>query len=369
MQNRSEKLGVFYHDKFLSYRAPSGMFDANPSPYLEKQIEQPEGPERILNTKGVLERTKIKERIEWFEPEQATDDELLMFHTQKHLEDLISASEEGRYMSASTYMNKGQMEIVRLSAGSALGAARHVISGKGKIAYSISRPPSHHAAPEDVDGYCYVNGVGLAALEAMKNNYKRIAIIDWDVHHGNGTQEGFYHRDDVLTISMHMNHGSWGPSHLQTGGVEEIGTAAGKGFNINLPLHFGSGDICYNEVFRQCVVPAVTNFNPDLIVLANGQDANQFDPNGRQCVTMQGYYSLAEQIRKLSIDLCDGKLIMTQEGGYNPTYAPYCAYAVAAGLLNEALEIVDPIAMYPEDKKRAERDVAELIESHPLLNS
>lgn len=320
---------IFFHKEFLSYKIPAGIFDSRPSPYLEKQIAQPEGPERILNTGSVLQRCELSNVLTWSEPHLATDKELLSFHTVDYLQRLKAAESSSDSFTNSTYMFKNGMKVIRLSAGAAIDAVRHVVSGKGKLAYAISRPPSHHAQPDEADGYCFINGVGLAALKALNAGYARVAIIDWDVHHGNGTQAGFYVRDDVLTISMHMNHGSWGSTHIQTGEVDEIGTGDGEGHNVNFPIPFGAGDRCYNELMRRCIVPAVKNFSPDLIVLANGQDANQFDPNGRQCLTMGGYHELAVQVRELANDVCDGKIVMTQEGGYNPSYAPLCAYAVA----------------------------------------
>ncbi len=137
--------------------------------------------------------------------------------------------------------------------------------------------------------------------------------------------------------------------------------------NVNLPLPFGAGDSCYRVAFDRCVEPLVREFAPDLIVIANGQDANQFDPNGRQCLTMAGFHALGSRVRTLAASLCHGKVVMTQEGGYNPTYAPYCAYAAVAGLLGREMGIDDPIALYPDDEERAERDISELIARHPLI--
>jgi acetoin utilization deacetylase AcuC-like enzyme len=358
---------IIYDERMLLHRIPDGIFDSFPSSLLEKQIEQPEGADRIINTVSVLKRCPLENRLSWETPVSVTDDELLKFHTEEYLQCLKQADRSGEYLSASTYLPKGGLEVVRLAAGAVLSALRNVLSGDELMSYAISRPPNHHARPDIADGYCFINGIGLAALEAIQQGYEKIAIIDWDVHHGNGTQAGFYNRDNVLSISMHMDHGSWGASHPETGKVDEVGVDAGKGFNINLPMPFGSGDNCYTSVFEQCVVPKVQAFNPDLIILANGQDANQFDPNGRQMVTMAGYYRMACQLRNLAQEVCSGKLVITQEGGYNPTYAPLCAYAVVAGLLGVEMEIEDPIAFYPEDRIRAERDVRVLQECHPLF--
>jgi acetoin utilization deacetylase AcuC-like enzyme len=358
---------IFYDERVLLHRVPAGVFDSFPSPLLEKQIEQPEAADRIINTVSVLKRSPLADRLSWETPVSVTDDELLKFHTEEYLQRLKQADSIGEYLSASTYLPKDGLDIVRLAAGTVLTALRAVLSGEDSMSYAICRPPNHHARPDMADGYCFINGIGLAALEAIEQGYEKIAIIDWDVHHGNGTQAGFYNCDNVLTISMHMDHGSWGASHPETGKVDEIGVDAGEGFNINLPLPFGSGDRCYTSVFEHCVVPKVQAFNPDLIILANGQDASQFDPNGRQMVTMDGYYQMASQLRKLAQEVCGGKLVVTQEGGYNPSYSPLCAYAVVAGLLGAEMEIGDPIAFYPEDKIRAERDVRALQESHPLF--
>ena len=368
MTDSIQKMSIFYNDKMLEYKAPPGMFDSTPSAYLERQIDQPEGSDRICNTVSVLQNSMLNERLSWFDPKPASDESILTFHTAEYLDRLKKAQNTAHYFTPSTYMVQGGMSFIRMSAGCAVDAADSVVRGETKIAYAISRPPSHHAQPDVADGYCFVNGVGLIVHHALNNGFKRVAVVDWDVHHGNGTQAGFYDRSDVLAISLHMDHGSWGDTHLQTGNVDETGEGQGEGFNINLPVPFGAGNSTYNELFEKCVEPAVRKFKPDLIVIANGQDANQFDPNGRQCLTMAGYYELATRIRKLAERYTNGQIVMTQEGGYNPTYAPYCAYAVVAGLLNQPMEMEDPIALYPDDLFRSERDVEELIGRHPLFN-
>jgi acetoin utilization deacetylase AcuC-like enzyme len=177
---------------------------------------------------------------------------------------------------------------------------------------------------------------------------KRACVIDWDVHHGNGTQEGFYADPDVLTVSMHMDHGAWGPSHTQTGGADEAGTGAGRGANLNVPLPCGRGDAAYARAFDEIVAPAVRAFAPELIVIACGQDANQFDPNGRQLVTMAGFRALGERARALADDLTGGKLVLVQEGGYAVSYAALCLNATLEGVLGTGETIADPIGFMPE---------------------
>lgn len=359
-------MDIFYDSKFLEYQIPAGLFDGTPSPYLDIQIGQPEGPERIQNTVSVLKHSQLDSRINWKTPSLASDEDILAFHTPQYLERLEQSQNKSDYLTTSTYMFEGGMETIRLSAGAAIGAMQSVIDGCSSIAYAISRPPSHHAQPDEADGYCFLNGIGMAVVKALNSGYSRIAVIDWDVHHGNGTQAGFYDNPHVLTFSIHMDHQDWGATHLQTGDVDEIGAGSGKGFNINLPLPFGSGDTAYQMLMDRCITPAIDSFQPDLIVIANGQDANQFDPNGRQCLTMAGYYQLARSVMSLAKKHCDGKVFMTQEGGYKPSYAPFCAYSVVAGLLGESMEMTDTTAFYPDDCARAERDVTELLARHPL---
>nr|BFD40864.1 hypothetical protein FFPRI1PSEUD_23630 [Pseudomonas sp. FFPRI_1] len=187
-----------------------------------------------------------------------------------------------------------------------------------------------------------------------------MAILDWDVHHGNGTQEGFYEDPTVFTVSLHMDHGAWGESHPQTGGVEEIGRGAGLGYNLNLPLPMGSGDLLYERVLVELATPLLRHFAPHILIIANGLDASQFDPNGRQLLTMQGFNRLARQARALANELCEGRLLVVQEGGYNPAYSAFCLHAATEGFLDRPSSLPDPLAYLPESVGRDARDFLDL---------
>ncbi|KAJ7571230.1 hypothetical protein O6H91_01G155900 [Diphasiastrum complanatum] len=238
---------------------------------------------------------------------------------------------------------------------------QHILDGHAKLAYALVRPPGHHAQPSHADGYCFLNNAGIAVHVALMSGYKRIAVIDIDVHYGNGTAEGFYERDDVLTVSLHMNHGSWGPSHPQTGQLDEVGRGKGIGFNLNIPLPNGSGDQGYEYAMEELVVPALGAFKPEMLVLVMGQDSSAFDPNGRQCITMEGYRKVAQIIRQQAELHTGGKVLVVQEGGYHLTYAAYCLHAALEGLLSlpQAL-LSDPIAYYPEDETFAVERVKQI---------
>lgn len=152
---------------------------------------------------------------------------------------------------------------------------KYILDGHGNIAYALVRPPGHHAQPTRADGYCFLNNAGLAVhLALASGGINNVAVIDIDVHYGNGTAEGFYCTDRILTISLHMDHGSWGPSHPQNGTVDELGDGEGFGYNLNIPLPNGSGDRGYMHAMAELVLPAIDKFDPDMMVLVVGQDSS-----------------------------------------------------------------------------------------------
>ena len=362
-----ENLAVFFDEDVLATSPPMGLFERAPSPLLANQTLFTESPQRIENIKSVLERGPSASRFVWYPGRKASDAEILTYHTQAYLDRLIEWDADGVWASGTTYFPKGGMVTMRAAAGTVMEGLDAVLAGKAGKAYALVRPPSHHADRDVADGYCFLNCVGIAVEHARAAGCERVAVLDWDVHHGNGTQSGFYDRDDVLTISLHMNHGAWGPTHPQTGEVDETGTGAGKGYNVNLPLPMGSGDETYLAVMRDCVLPKLQAFQPDLIIVSNGHDAGQFDPNGRQLISMAGFHGLASLAAQAAGELCDGKLLAVQEGGYNIGHVGFCAYASALGFIGADLDLGDPLSYYPADGQRALDTVADLIARHPLF--
>jgi acetoin utilization deacetylase AcuC-like enzyme len=346
-----DRIAVFFHPAVLGHDTGRGFFETPPSALLEIAEPHPENAARLVNMKAVLERGPIAESLDWFEGRAATRAELLLFHDAAYLDSLAALKGEGRHwVTGTTPFAPGSHQAVLAAAGTTLAAADHVWSGQGRIAYALVRPPGHHAQPAQADGYCFVNNIGVAVEAARQKGLRRTAVIDWDVHHGNGTQEGFYADRDILTVSLHMDHGAWGPSHPQSGGAEEIGEGAGTGANLNIPLPMGAGDGRYLGAFDLQVAPALRRHKPELIVIAAGQDASQFDPNGRQCVTMAGFNALGRRARALAEELCGGRLVLVQEGGYAPSYAAYCLHATLDGVLGRECSIKDPIAYLPDDR-------------------
>ena len=348
----TERMKIYYSPLALSHATGAGVFEAASSPLLALDELHPENGERIENMRSVLRKGPIADRLDWDEAPPASDEAMSRFHEPAYLASLRAIPQtETRRLTATTVFGPGSYAAVAAAAGQAMAALDHVWRGDGRLAYALVRPPGHHAQPAMADGYCFVNNIAVAIEAARARGLRRAAVIDWDVHHGNGTQAGYYCDPDVLTISLHMDHGAWGPSHRQTGAPEEAGEGAGLGSNLNVALPFGSGDECYRSAFDRLVAPRVEAFEPELVVVACGQDANQFDPNGRNCVTMQGFYDLGRRTRELADRCSGGRLALIQEGGYALSYAALCLHATLAGVLLEEQSIKDPIAFLPEARE------------------
>jgi acetoin utilization deacetylase AcuC-like enzyme len=324
MSLTSTNINVFWDSSVLKHDTGRGFFQRPPSPYLEVTESHPENPDRLRNMHSVLKLGPLKSYVAWHTGRPATRDELQAFHEPQYIDMLEDVQRlGGERLAPTTVMAPGSLDAARIAAGTTLAAMAHILDGHSNLAYALVRPPGHHAAPAQADGYCFFNNIGVAVEYARKRGIARIAVIDWDVHHGNGTQEGFYDYDDVLTVSLHMDHGPWGPTHLQTGKADEVGCKRGVGYNLNIPLPMGTGDEGYDYAMTELVLPAIEAFAPDLLVIAAGQDASQFDPNGR--------------------------LLLVQEGGYALSYAAYCLHATLEGVLGVGPLLDDPIAYIPED--------------------
>jgi acetoin utilization deacetylase AcuC-like enzyme len=349
----SERISVFFDPDFYQHDTGSGFFEAQPSPYLSVIEPHPENADRLRNMEAVLKNGPIAKLLDWCEGEPARFEDLVRFHDTDYINELANNPvDQTRFYSGTTVFGPGSFDICCKAAGMAISAAERAC--QNQIAYALVRPPGHHAQPGMADGYCFLNNIGIALEKLRSQGLKRAVVIDWDVHHGNGTQEGFYDDPNILTISMHMNHGAWGTTHPQTGSIEEVGVAAGIGKNLNLPMPYGSGDYAYNEAFRRFIVPMVIEHQPELIVIASGQDANQFDPNGRQLLSMSGFHELGRQARALADVCCHGKLLLVQEGGYAISYAAYCLHATLDGVLNRENSLPDPLAYMQENKAGVE---------------
>ncbi|GAQ90673.1 Histone deacetylase complex catalytic component HDA1 [Klebsormidium nitens] len=315
--NHKALLHVFWHDDCLKHNNGAGFFDMPqgtlPDDFLEVKEPHPEGVDRLKNMRSVLKKGPISKHVQWHHGRTATAKQLLLFHKPDYIEKLEAAAKaadghgDSVIMAGGTVMNPGSYDAILAAAGTTLAALDCIVQGAGKVAYALVRPPGHHAQTDRADGYCFVNNAGVAVAQARQSGFDKIAVIDIDVHHGNGTQEGFYTSPDVLTISLHMDHGSWDEeTHPQQGATSERGEGSGAGSNVNIPLPFGTGDKGYDYAMQELVELVVDRFAPNLIVVPLELDGSAFDPNGRQALTMAGYKRLGERIRDLAAKHAEG---------------------------------------------------------------
>jgi acetoin utilization deacetylase AcuC-like enzyme len=351
------ELDVFWHPAVLEHDTGYGLWEARSSNLLEIEELHPENAERIRNMRSVLERGPIGRRIRWRDGRLAEPAELESVHDAQYVAEVRAACESGgRRLTATTVLSAESWRPLLAAAGTTLAAADALIAREIRVGYALVRPPGHHAGPSVADGYCFFNNVALAAERFRSAGAGRVAVVDWDVHHGNGTQACFYERDDVLTISLHMRHGSWGPSHPETGSPSESGAGKGAGHNVNVELSPGSGDGAYAEAFRRVVEPVLDRYMPDVLIGASGQDASAFDANGRMNVTMDGFHAIGRSMRS-SAERNGARLLLVQEGGYARTYAAYCLHATLEGIVGAERLLPDPLAYLPDDPAHASEDI------------
>lgn len=277
----------------------------------------PENPGRFTAIQQALESSRLLggRSLSAFEP--ARDEQIVRIHSERHLQRLEAIVRQGGgWIDQDTMVDVDSLAVARLAAGAGIAAVEHVLSAaEGKRhAFTLGRPPGHHARPDRAMGFCLLNSIAISAAHALDTGLDRVAIIDWDVHHGNGTQESFYGRSDLFFCSMHQ----W-PLYPGTGANNERGTGAGTNWTLNLPLPAGSGDLDYLDIFERVVAPAVRKARPQLILVSAGFDAHAHDPIGGMSVTTEGFRSLTHRVCALADELCEGRLVFILEGGYDPT--------------------------------------------------
>jgi acetoin utilization deacetylase AcuC-like enzyme len=343
----------YWDDSFLDHAAPAGEAEQPWTGRLAVREPHPDRPERLRNVRHILDE-ELPGGVDWRPVEPVSDETLHRVHDPDYVErfEAFCASGGGRLVGA-TGANRDSYRAARHAAGAAVAAAEHAIDGdESALPYACVRPSGHHAQPDQADGF---NNAAIAAETALAaDGIDRVAIVDWDVHHGNGTQAVFEDRDDVLTLSIHNRHGSWHPeSHPQTGAVEEHGTGPGVGYNVNVPVPPGTGDEGYRAVFDRLVEPVVEQFDPDLGVVAAGGDAGTVDPLGRNVVTKAGFEALGSRARSLAERTSDGRLVVVQEGGYHVSHLGYAMLGTFEGLLGVDSSVRDRFALYEGDTASA----------------
>jgi acetoin utilization deacetylase AcuC-like enzyme len=271
----------------------------------------PESPGRLRAIAEVLKRAPI-EGTTARTPRPASRDELCAVHDSTHVDLVLSLAGRSAQLDADTAMSSGSTEAALLAAGGAVQAVGDVMHGAAENAFVLVRPPGHHAERGRAMGFCLFNNVAIAAEAALKQGASRVLVLDWDVHHGNGTQHSFEARRDVLFMSSHQF-----PYYPGTGACEEDGTGEGKGFTVNVALPGGQGDADYGAVFQDVFLPAALRFKPELVLVSAGFDPHRADPIGGMNVTERGFAAMASSVKQLASEVCGGKLVLLLEGGYD----------------------------------------------------
>jgi acetoin utilization deacetylase AcuC-like enzyme len=274
----------------------------------------PECPERLDSIRAELQRKNLDSRLR-LEPPTAVDIELLKkIHTPAHVRRVQAACAEGpTLLDADTGVVEASFEAARLAAGAVVDAVSFVLGGDNRRAFCSPRPPGHHAVPDRAMGFCLFNNIAVGAQAALEApGVDRVAILDWDVHHGNGTQEIFWERDDVFFASVHQY-----PFYPGSGAATERGRARGEGFTLNCPQAAGAGDGDLLRAWTETIAPALERFEPDLLLISAGFDADYRDPLGGMSVTPQGFEALSRAVLEWSEACCEGRVVSTLEGGYN----------------------------------------------------
>jgi acetoin utilization deacetylase AcuC-like enzyme len=297
----------------------------------------PECPERaeVMDVVASEWRRKAGEVVA---PREATREQLARVHSGEYLRRISETAGSAVALDPDTYTSPETYEVALLAAGAAVDAVERVMGGGHKRVLAMVRPPGHHAERERAMGFCFYNNVAVAAAHAKALGARRIAIVDYDVHHGNGTQHIFDSDPSVLYVSTHQY-----PYYPGTGAADEIGVGPGAGYTVNLPLEAGAVNEDYRFVFDAVVLPVVKQFAPDLLLVSAGFDAHERDPLGGMRLTSDAFAAMTTQLRSIAEECCGGRLVLVTEGGYDFRALADSLLAVVGVLASEAT----PAAAWP----------------------
>jgi acetoin utilization deacetylase AcuC-like enzyme len=334
------RTGLIAHERYFWHDPGPSAGGRRPDGVVLQVAEPADHPDTKRRLLGLLEATGYADHLVRLRPREATMEELTRFHTRAYVERVAEISALGfGEVGRSAYVGAGTYEIAVLGAGGAIVATDAVLRGEVDNAYALVRPGGHHAERDRGLGFCIFSNAVLAALHARNvHGLRRIAIVDWDVHHGNGTQQAFYDDPDVLTISVHQD----GRFPTDTGALSERGVGNGIGANINIPLPPGSGHGAYEATFERVIVPALDRFAPSLLLVASGFDAGGFDAMAHMMAHSGTFAMMAAAIVGVAERHAGGRVVAFHEGGYSTFHVPFCGLAVFEQFTGIPSGIVDP---------------------------
>lgn len=316
--------------------------------YLEHDTgDHVENSRRLVEAMSYLKETGTKEKLISLPARPASLEELEMIHAPEYISYVKSKAENGGgWLDPDTVMSPKSYAAALYAAGGVLAAVEVVMSGKVDDAFALVRPPGHHATHDRAMGFCIFNNVAIAGETALRKfNLNRVLIVDFDVHHGNGTQDAFYADPKVLYFSTHQH-----PFYPGTGCMDETGSGRGEGTTVNFPMAAGWGDEEYLRAFNEVLVPVARRFQPQLILVSAGFDAHWADHLAMMKATITGFAQMTRILKELAAELCQGRLVFTLEGGYNLRVVASSIKATFDVLLGNS-EIDDPLGKAPAATK------------------
>lgn len=304
------------------------------------------------------------ERLKMCAAREATDEDLLAAHAPGYLSRLDDTTRCSTVtmFGSDTYITPLSYNIARLAAGGVLQVVDEVLSGAADNGLAAIRPPGHHATQSNGMGFCLLNNIAVAARYAQRSHgVRRVAVVDYDVHHGNGTQDIFYSDPTVLYISTHQ----W-PLYPGTGAIYETGVGDGQGYTINIPLRPRTGDTGYKRVFQEIIMPALWRFEPELVLVSVGFDAHWQDPLAQMQLSLTGYDQIARDLIRFAAEQCKGRIVFILEGGYNLDVLSNGWANTACALLGEKT-VADPLGQAYGNETPVEPIVSQIKQLHKLV--